>query len=470
MVTDMAHTSSPQISQVSAIEEAISRTSRGEPVWQYFDHRVKSHNEAINVPPAERVPAEDATKAIAHALDKPQEGRRRAIYIHIPFCQEICSFCSFLRRPSNSFDLETYVNSLLRQIHRMGNSRWASAGPIESVFVGGGTPTTLSAEQLAEIVTTIRKVFHLPEDCEITIESRFFEVDRAYLDMLAEAGVNRISFGVQTFDAQIRRHVGRIAGEEEVRTKIRDAAAAGIDIVCIDLIYNLPGQTTDSWKRDIETVLELPISGLSAYALIPFPNSALMNAISRGDEEPLGGRDREYEFFCIVDEMLGDREGWKRFGSRHIGRIDVETSRYNASRGAPMDILALGSGAGGRIGSIGYMGSPQIENYTEDQENGCDDRSFAAIHNPKADSLMRLFTLPENLRLVDPHLIDEVPGLSHIMEGLECLGLIVRDGETWALTQPGRFWSYNIAAMMSEAIRNDLGTESFHHHHHKENT
>jgi oxygen-independent coproporphyrinogen-3 oxidase len=342
----------------------------------------------------------------------------------------------------------------------MGKSNWAKSEPLESIFIGGGTPTVLSARQLSAVIEEMKNAFTLTHNCEITVESRFEGVDRNYLWQLTQAGVNRISFGVQSFNTEVRRRVGRIRDYKEICTGINEAAESGINIVCIDLIYNLPGQTPEIWKSDLLTVQNLPISGVSTYALIPFPKSALMSAIERGDEPPLGGIDKEYEMFCMADEILGDQVGWKRFGSRHVGKIGVETSRYNASRGTPMDIMALGSGAGGRIGHVGYMGSPQIEKYIEDQKSNSDEHTFATLYDPRLDQLMRLFSLPENLMLDDPALLSELPDIIPVFEKLQCLGLVSENNNAWKLTQSGRFWSYNIGAMISEIIRNILKIES----------
>lgn len=444
------------VDMLASIEEALRRREEGRPAWEYFDRRVKTHNEAIGLPVGQPLPRPLGGSALAGCLAQPGSGQRAMIYVHIPFCRQICSFCAFFRQPCSTSEIGPYVSALSRQIARFAQSPYGSGCEIDAVYFGGGTPTVLSPDQLGEILGAIRSGFRLSGDCEVTVESRIDGVDRTYVRALGDVGVNRVSFGVQSFDSGVRRHVGRIAGREEVLRVLSEAAESGVQSISTDLIYNLPGQDCTVWKRDLESLSEVPVTGASVYTLIPFKRSVLARHVMEGKEAAPGGIDVEYQCHSSADEYFSGRSDWRRCSPVHYGKIGVETNRYNDRRAAPIDIFGFGAGGGGRIGDILFMNPVHVGRFLEDQQGGCDDHLFAIRMDPRYPEAMRGFALTDTLALAEDQVPGCVPTFHEVLEELVDLGLVVRNRTGWELTPAGRFWAYNISAAIAQAIRRDL--------------
>lgn len=443
---------------LEGLREAVVRSEAGKEVWQYFDRRVKTHNEAVGLPVGQPLPRMEGSAKLLQSLSGESHGKRRMIYVHIPFCATICSFCAFFRQPGTSSDIDPFVTALLRQIERFSAADANPESEIDAIYFGGGTPTILTADQFSDILAAIRRGFRLTSDCEISVESRVHGVDTEYLKTLAGAGVNRISFGVQSFNTQVRRHVGRIAAQEEVLKTLSDASAAGIPSVTVDLIYNLPRQSMEVWENDLSCFSRSSATGASVYSLIPFKRSVLAQRMADGKEEALGGVDEEFRYYSMADEALGGRSNWHRCSPVHFGRDGVETNRYNSRRSAPIDIFGFGAGGGGRIGNILYMNPVHVGHYIEDQTNDCDAHVFAIDMVPLYRDAMNCFSLTDNFLLDENEIPPSVPTVREVLANLVKSGLANKDTNGWELTRDGRFWAYNVSSAIAEAIRCDLST------------
>jgi len=189
------------------------------------------------------------------------------LYVHIPFCRQRCDFCAFYLETYREGRAQGFVKSL---IHEMGLSakEYVPAGrPIQSVYFGGGTPTALPITQLIAILSEIRRHFALTTDCEITVEAHPCTISEQNLTRLLQTGVNRISFGAESMDDKELTRIGRPGEVSETITAVTQAKAAGFININLDLMYGLPGQNLESWRRTLAHCLELTPSHLSAYAL-----------------------------------------------------------------------------------------------------------------------------------------------------------------------------------------------------------
>ncbi|MFN2453568.1 MAG: radical SAM family heme chaperone HemW [Pyrinomonadaceae bacterium] len=206
--------------------------------------------------------------------------QRIGIYIHIPFCRTRCSYCDFATRPFESEFAARYVRALALEIENFVLP--FAAREVDTIYFGGGTPSLLSAAQVETILEAVRRRFHVATNAEVTME---IDPGTATPDVLHEfrrLGITRASFGVQTFDDDELRRLGRAHTAEDARRTLKDLRAAGFDNVSFDLIAGLPGQTIETWQRNVKEALALRPEHLSLYLLEVHEGTPLAAQIERG--------------------------------------------------------------------------------------------------------------------------------------------------------------------------------------------
>ena len=197
-----------------------------------------------------------------------------ALYIHIPFCQRKCHYCSFISYDSRQADIPVYLKALKTEmVQRAGGKT------VNSIYFGGGTPSLLSAAQVGELLTTVRSLFAMGKGAEISIEANPGTVDKAYLTAIRKLGINRLSLGVQSLNDGELNLLGRIHNANEVREAVQFARSAGFDNLNLDFIYGLPGQSLSDWRRTLEEAITLKTEHLSLYALTLEEETPLWRAI-----------------------------------------------------------------------------------------------------------------------------------------------------------------------------------------------
>lgn len=203
-----------------------------------------------------------------------------ALYIHVPFCLRRCSYCDFITYADRPALQAPYAAALLREL-RLWAARYPKA-EAATLYFGGGTPSLLAAEAIRAIIEEARCSFRLSAAAEITLEANPGAVDAAKLAALRRGGVNRLSLGVQSANAQELRLLGRIHTWEQAVQTVKDARQAGFDNLSLDLIFGLPQQTLARWRRTVEAALALAPEHLSLYALTLEPGTPLADAVARG--------------------------------------------------------------------------------------------------------------------------------------------------------------------------------------------
>jgi oxygen-independent coproporphyrinogen-3 oxidase len=188
------------------------------------------------------------------------------LYIHIPWCKAKCGYCAFSSRPLAGHDLDQTCNLLLQEM-KLAAAAWPDNQPLQSVYLGGGTPSLLSAEQVAHLLACSRNLFGHADDVEITLEANPGTVNLDSLSGYRQAGVARLSLGVQSFDDRMLAALGRIHTAEESRTALTLARQAGFDSIGIDLICGLPEQTMTHWQNSLQQAISLQSDHLSVYGL-----------------------------------------------------------------------------------------------------------------------------------------------------------------------------------------------------------
>lgn len=198
------------------------------------------------------------------------------LYLHVPFCQAICGYCNFNRGLLDDSLKRRYVDALAREIAEAGTGAAA-----DTIFFGGGTPSLLEPDEVARLIGVCRSAFDLAADAEITLETNPETASRERLDGFRAAGVNRVSFGVQSFDDAELQRLGRIHSADRAARAVLDARAAGLDDISLDLMLWLPGQSPASWRRTVDRATALGPDHLSMYLLELYPNAPLKEAMAR---------------------------------------------------------------------------------------------------------------------------------------------------------------------------------------------
>lgn len=211
-----------------------------------------------------------------------------SFYIHIPYCVKRCGYCDFntytpseLNSPDLSSITTPYIDAVITEIKLAAKT--VGRKKVPTIFFGGGTPSLLPSEDVARVLAAIRADFDLAGDAEITLEANPDAVSREFLAGIAEAGVNRISLGMQSAVPHVLQALDRTHNPENVAKAVNLAREVGIENLSVDLIYGVPGETTDDWNQTFTEALELPINHISAYALIVEAGTKLAARLKRGE-------------------------------------------------------------------------------------------------------------------------------------------------------------------------------------------
>jgi oxygen-independent coproporphyrinogen-3 oxidase len=294
------------------------------------------------------------------------------IYIHIPFCATRCHYCNFATGGYESELARRYTEALCAEIGRAEVLERSQTEPLETrkvdtIYFGGGTPTTLSVEQISRLIETCRGKFDLAPDSEITAEANPGSVSQDYLKELRAAGVNRLSFGVQSFDDGELQMIGRTHSSEEAREAVRMARAAGFANVSIDLIAGLPEQKMETWRRNLEEAFALKPDHLSVYLLELYKDAPLLHRINRGELRAIDDELTVEMYFALMDEA--QRQGFEHYEISNWARPGFE-SRHNLKYWTGAPYWAFGISAAGYDGQTRWSNTRNIHEYLQKVESG----------------------------------------------------------------------------------------------------
>src|SRR6266480_5701197 len=285
-----------------------------------------------------------------------------SLYVHIPFCHTRCHYCDFNTYAGMLPLREPYVRALLTEIGMAGALTKLSGGKprrSRTIFFGGGTPSLLSVSQVSRILDACYNNFTADEDAEITLEANPGTLSREQLVGLRAAGVNRLSMGAQSFDAELLKTLGRIHSPKDITQAVHDAQAAGFTSINVDFMFGLPGQTMRHWRETIDRALDLHIEHLSLYSLIieegtPFYTWTHEGRITPGDEDLCADM---YEY---ADERL-QAEGYENYEISNWA-LPGHQSRHNLTYWQNLPYIGMGAGA------HSFFGGRRFSNILDPQE------------------------------------------------------------------------------------------------------
>ncbi len=382
---------------------------------------------------------------------KSDDSRLRTVYVHIPFCRGRCRFCGFYMHNLKSDSSRVYIDALLDEIRQGADLPAVTDAPILAVYLGGGTPTDLEADDLERLLSGIHRYLPLSNDCEITVEGRVDGFTDEKMDACIRSGANRFSLGVQTFDTEVRRLMGRRASREEILDRLSRLTALNQAATIIDLIYGFPGQTMDIWEKDVRTFLdETDLDGCDMYQLNVFQGGPLATAIEEGRIEPAADIPVQAEMFSL-GRRLAAKARLRRLSMCHWSRSTRERNRYNTFTRYGATCIPFGCGAGGRLSGHYFFQEGGLPEYYRRVREG-EKPVATAMKLPEHSPLFRKLVgrMEEGaldlVSLGKRHGLDLNGIFGPLLSQWERTGLVRLDEDGWIeLTEAGEFWNVNLA-------------------------
>ena len=277
----------------------------------------------------------------------------QSAYIHIPFCEHICHYCDFNKVFLQGQPVDEYLQMMKKEM-QLQVKTYPSAPELETIFVGGGTPTSLNETQLQYLCDSITETFTLKKDGEYTFEANPGELSREKLEILYQSGVNRLSFGVQSFTDDLLKRIGRTHRAADVYETIEKAQSVGFTNISIDLIYGLPGQTMEDFIDTLDKALALDLPHYSSYSLIVEPKTVFYNLMQKGKLH-LPPQDLEASMYEKLMETM-EKYNLHQYEISNFARTGFE-SRHNLTYWNNEEYYGIGAGA------HGYTGGNRIANH-----------------------------------------------------------------------------------------------------------
>ena len=386
----------------------------------------------------------------------PDSADERAVYIHIPFCDKKCSYCGFFQNFTREEAAHHYVDVLIDEIEAAADTPYVTGAPFQAVFFGGGTPTALSDADIARLVHTVCEHLPLTSDCEITLEGRIHDLTESKVEAAMNAGINRFSLGVQSFDTRVRQSIGRIDDGETVIATLRRMVERQGAVVITDLIYGLPYQSMEVWENDVRTQFEIGIAGGDLYQLNVFPSSELAQRIASGDLPMLPTTEEQAEYFRRGIDIVMEYPMVRRIDTTHWATDHRERSIYNTLAKRGCDVLAFGSGAGGFIGQMMWRNHGALAPYEKLVEEGTKPFQFMGEQADAHRMQSEIGDQIEHGYLYAPFFtkkygVDLLKEMEPLLAAWAENGLVTRMETGFRLTRAGEFWHDNLIQGFLEA-------------------
>jgi len=360
----------------------------------------------------------------------------RAIYVHIPFCVRKCRYCDFLSFPWDSAKAEVYVADLLKEI---GQADWSRVDCIESIFIGGGTPSLLPASVIGEILNAIRAQAPLLWDCEISMEANPGTVDLSQLRALRKLGINRISLGAQCFQPETLKKLGRIHDDKAIEKTARDVVAAGFSNWNLDLMFDLPGQGMEDVEESIRRAIALSPTHLSYYSLIVEPGTPFYEEWEEG-RLPMATEEGNRALYHHGRRLM-EAAGYHQYEISNFAKRG-KACRQNLAYWRRRPYLGFGLGAASMEGNSRYVNPRDLQIYHNRISEGTTVRELEEtmdLREALSEAIilgLRLthgISMAELIRKFGP----EVDSIRPLIIEQQRLGLLIPGDQRIALTEAG---------------------------------
>jgi oxygen-independent coproporphyrinogen-3 oxidase len=374
------------------------------------------------------------------------------LYIHVPFCSAICNYCNFNRGLFDA-DLKTrYVRAVAAEIDGAGRAGEAGRAreAADTIYFGGGTPSLLEPMEIAALIASCRRAFDLAPDAEITLEANPESVDEARLAAFRAAGINRVSFGVQSFREPELRRLSRLHTVDRAEAAYAEARAAGFDNVSLDLMMWLPGQRPAEWLESVGAAIALAPDHLSLYLLEVYPNAPLRDEMARAGSSQAPDEDAAEMYLRAMERL--ERVGYEQYEISNVARPG-RRSRHNIKYWQDGEWLGFGCGAHSTRRAVRWKNVPSADEYIRRLTVG---ESPALERRPRppgerlGDALFTGLRLTDGVNLDairDAHGVDVWARYGRELEPFLESAILRRDGSRIWLSREGMLLAHEVMAI-----------------------
>lgn len=288
-------------------------------------------------------------------------GRPNSLYFHIPFCRARCNYCDFYSVADRDEQIPLFLDALITELRSYTATLRQYSG-IETLYLGGGTPSMFTGEQVEELLAVVTGLLPLQDSAEITLEANPGEVDEARLRAYKRAGVNRLSLGLQSFRDHQLHKLGRIHTAQQNTDTVTMAREAGFDNISVDLLFHLPGQTLSDFRDDLEKILSLNAEHVSIYSLTVEANTPLFRYVQQGDVQ-MPSDDLDAEMYSLICQSLAE-EGYEHYEVSNFCKPGYR-SRHNSNCWNGSHYIGFGPSAHSYTGNQRWWNVRDLSKYLQ---------------------------------------------------------------------------------------------------------
>ncbi len=375
-------------------------------------------------------------------------GRLMELQPWVSVCDSRCAFCYFPTTASRNVNIDTYLDLLKKELAMYAKTKYVKTSTFDEIVLGGGTPSVLSAEQIIDLIDFCKANFNTSKEYFIKVTGSSKTLALPKIKQLAEYGVYQMDMGAQTFDDKLRKALCLPDSAKDVEDAIKYARKLGL-VVCADIMYNLPGQTMESWEETLKKTIELDAE-VDCYSLHVDPGTILEKMIKNGQSPPQGDAEHEKQMFITAHKMLTEA-GYTAVGHDRYSRVEWHM-RENCLNGWPWGgILTTGAGCFmGYLQRFSYSNIEDINSYMQTVRSG--KLPISRLSESTTDDMMRRTMSRLYLRLpvskkefMEKFNTTPEAVFPKQIEKLKAEGLIETDDKEVRLTKKGELWKGNIA-------------------------
>lgn len=401
-----------------------------------FNMRYKSHHNVGGLLgryyPSVRV---EESKLLEKLSEKPKDVPR-AVYVHTPYCDKICSFCN-LNREQIDGSLDSYTDYIVEEFNKYGKYRYFKDKSVDVIYFGGGTPTVYNSIQLEKILKSVKENLIFSSEYEFTFETTLHNLNDEKIKLMNEYGVNRISIGIQSFSEIGRKFYNRTYNKSEVIKRVMDLKQKFRGEVCVDIIYNYPNQTMEQIKEDAKLIKKLDLGSSSFYSLMIHEGSKLSGDMEENKLQEKESLKRERELHDEFIKELTSEDDYYILELTKIAKKGRDKYKYIKTRSFGGDTFPIGVGAGGSIDNISiFRMKKDMSIYMEKSE-----------YHQRIEKFSGLFQFPNIKKEIVKNILNEKEYeiFIKVMRELQEKNLMKEDEKNYLFTEDGIFWGNNIS-------------------------
>ena len=340
------------------------------------------------------------------------------IYLHIPFCRRRCKYCDFITYAGKDELMPVYHAALLSELRHQANILQDLPSQVDTIFLGGGTPSLMKSEWISELIDCIRSNYGLAEGAEISLEANPGTLNHGFMTSLLKDGVNRLSIGVQSFAERDLALLGRIHTSTQAMEALLSARRVGFGNLSLDLMFGIPGQSLVDWAANLNKALALQPDHLSLYSLILEPGTQLFNDVAAGRIQPVSD-DLSADMYEMAMDVL-EKAGFSQYEISNWARRESFEVKHNKIYWKNQLYLGVGAGAHSSLNGLRVANTPSVEEYINEMRNmraGSNSAFPAGVETLKLDP----FTVQQETMML---------GMRLTREGVSDFEFMNRFGET----------------------------------------